>query len=66
MLRKQSVTRKSEESSSVIPIGGLERIARPASLDIRTTAHGGHCGFISDYRLNSWSDQFVIDALRAQ
>lgn len=54
------------EDDPVIPIAGLERIARPACLDIHTTAHGGHCGFVSDYRLNSWSDRFVLDALRAR
>jgi deoxyribonuclease V len=47
----------------VIPIGGLARVARPDCLRIDTTSGGGHCGFISDYRLNSWSDEYVMNAL---
>ncbi|MFW2403856.1 MAG: YheT family hydrolase [Gammaproteobacteria bacterium] len=47
----------------VIPVAGLKRIARPDCLRIETTTHGGHCGFISDLRLNSWADQFVMREL---
>lgn len=47
----------------VIPVRDVDRIARPDSLRIHTVPHGGHCGFISDYRLNSWSDGFVLGLL---
>lgn len=51
------------EDDPVIPIAGLDRVARPACLRIDTTSHGGHCGFIEDYRLNSWSDRYLLRAL---
>jgi predicted alpha/beta-fold hydrolase len=51
------------EDDPVIPVGALDRVARPACLRIDTTSRGGHCGFIEDYRLNSWSDRYVLDAL---
>ncbi|MBT8442331.1 MAG: alpha/beta fold hydrolase [Gammaproteobacteria bacterium] len=51
------------EDDPVIPVASLERIARPDCLRIETTPHGGHCGFISDLKLNSWSDQFVVREL---
>jgi len=54
------------EDDPVIPVSGLDRIARPDCLRIETTKRGGHCGFISDLRLNSWSDQFVIRELECR
>jgi predicted alpha/beta-fold hydrolase len=51
------------EDDPVIPIDSLTRLARPASLRIVTTPHGGHCGFISDYRLTGWADGFTVEAL---
>jgi len=51
------------EDDPVIPVSALDRVARPACLRIDTTSYGGHCGFIEDYRLNSWSDRYVLDAL---
>jgi hypothetical protein len=47
----------------VIPIFGSERIAHPSCLTIDRSAYGGHCGFLSDYRLNSWLDQYIIDVI---
>ena len=51
------------EDDPVIPVSGLDRVARPGCLRIHTTPTGGHCGFIADYRLTSWSDQYVLDTL---
>jgi len=51
------------EDDPVIPVGGLARVVRPDCLEVLTTTHGGHCGFISDYRLNCWSDDFVAGLL---
>jgi len=51
------------EDDPVIPISGLDRVARPGCLRIETTSHGGHCGFIEDYRLTSWADGYVLDTL---
>ena len=41
----------------VIPAADLERLARPAALSVELTEHGGHCGFIRDWRLNGWIEQ---------
>ena len=41
----------------VIPAADLSRLAQPAALSIEITEHGGHCGFIMDWRLHSWIDQ---------
>ncbi len=41
----------------VIPVADLDRIARPAALEIEVSPHGGHCGFIRDWRLRGWAEQ---------
>ena len=47
----------------VIPIFDSGRIAQSACLTIDKSAFGGHCGFLWDYRLNSWLDQYIIDVI---
>lgn len=41
----------------VIPHEDIERIARPENLTVTTLPHGGHCGFITGPRMNSWADE---------
>ncbi len=41
----------------VIPASDLSRIARPAALEVELVPHGGHCGFIRDWRLRGWAEQ---------
>jgi hypothetical protein len=41
----------------------LARLARTPHLDIVTTAHGGHCGFIEDMGDSSWIDTQVVKLL---
>jgi uncharacterized protein len=51
------------EDDPVIPVGALARVARSEALSIETTVHGGHCGFISDFSLNSWADGYIVEHL---
>jgi predicted alpha/beta-fold hydrolase len=51
------------DDDPVIPVWGIERVARSDNLKIDRTARGGHCGFIADYRLSSWADRYVLQAL---
>ncbi len=37
----------------------LERLARPSSLEITVTPHGGHCGFMDGLRGPSWIDRRI-------
>ncbi len=48
----------------VIPAAGLRQLARPRALTIAVTRHGGHCGFLNDYRLSNWLDGEVEQRLR--
>lgn len=47
-------------------LGDLESAASPppASLQLEITPYGGHCGFIGDFRLNSWVDQRLLSLFR--
>jgi predicted alpha/beta-fold hydrolase len=48
----------------IIESTDLARLARSPRLDILTTAHGGHCGFIENLAGNStWVDSTVVDLL---
>lgn len=47
----------------VIPADGLERLARPAALEVAVTRYGGHCGFVRDWGLGSWLDGEVLRRL---
>jgi predicted alpha/beta-fold hydrolase len=53
------------EDDPVIPVKGLEQLARPDSLRIRRSAFGGHCGFLENCRLRSLLDRYLVDALDA-
>jgi predicted alpha/beta-fold hydrolase len=47
----------------VIPSGDLASIARPRALKVTLARWGGHCGFLENFRLDSWLDRAVIAAL---
>lgn len=48
------------DDDPVIPAGAVDRLARPASLTIDRSRWGGHCGFLLDYRLRTWSDDYLV------
>ena len=47
----------------IIEAQDLPRLARAPRLDITTTAHGGHCGFIENLGDSSWMDRNVVQLL---
>jgi len=38
----------------------LERLSRPASLELTVTPHGGHCGYMEALRGPSWIDRRIV------
>jgi len=46
------------DDDPVIPIGDMQRLARSPALRIHRSRYGGHCGFIANYRLESWLDRY--------
>ncbi|HEV2287053.1 MAG TPA: hypothetical protein VGR80_13495, partial [Steroidobacteraceae bacterium] len=53
------------QDDPMIPVGGLEHIARPASLTVTVTRYGGHCGFIERLAGITWAERFVLARLGA-
>jgi len=42
----------------------LDRLARPPSLQLTVTQHGGHCGFIDALSGPSWIDRMIVQELQ--
>ncbi len=49
----------------IIPVGGLERLARPPSLRVVVTRFGGHCGFLDRLTGPTWVEQRILAELDA-
>lgn len=50
----------------VIPARDLPRLARSEALELMVTPTGGHCGFVVDWRLESWIDEAMLAALEGR
>lgn len=53
------------DDDPVIPVADARRLALTPALCIRRSRHGGHCGFISNYRLESWLDSYCLGVFGA-
>jgi hypothetical protein len=47
----------------IIPIEDIRALPRPPALDIEVHAHGGHCGFLANWRLDSWIEKRLTQEL---
>ena len=47
----------------IIPAGGLERLAHPATLRIVVTRFGGHCGFLDRLTGPTWVERRIVAEL---
>ncbi len=47
----------------IVPIDDLDDVHRSERLEVTVTAKGGHCAFLTDYRLGSWMDQEILRQL---
>ena len=45
----------------VIPYGDFKILENRQNIRLITTDHGGHCGFINSWRLNSWIEQYIVE-----
>ncbi len=44
----------------IIPVDSVEQITPSDNLHIVITEHGGHCGFLSSWRFESWQDERLL------
>lgn len=47
----------------IIPIADFEALPRPDALELEIWPHGGHCGFLANWRLESWIEQRIAGDL---
>ncbi|GMU42598.1 MAG: alpha/beta fold hydrolase [Xanthomonadales bacterium] len=47
----------------VIPVGDYHGLGVSPSTEVILTEHGGHCGFIENWRLKSWIEDLLVDRL---
>ncbi len=44
----------------VIPVAEFRELKRAPHTELVITEHGGHCGFIRDWALHSWAEDFIM------
>jgi hypothetical protein len=47
----------------IIPIADFEALPRPEAMELEILARGGHCGFLANWRLESWIEQRIVSDL---
>lgn len=48
------------QDDPMIPVDDIEHLAKSEQLTIETPRHGGHCGFLIDWRLRGWVDDRLL------
>ena len=51
------------EDDPVIPVAEFREIKLAPETELVITPHGGHCAFILDWSLRSWTDEFIVGGL---
>lgn len=51
------------QDDPIIPIDDLDLLPELPALDREVLSHGGHCGFLANWRLESWIEQRLISEL---
>jgi hypothetical protein len=47
----------------IIPVEDFRELEGNHRLRVQVERYGGHCGFLQDYRLRSWSQDLILDVL---
>lgn len=51
----------SSRDDPMIPAEDIGKIARPRSLTVDLTEHGGHCGYLETFSMRSWAERQIAD-----
>lgn len=49
----------------VIPINAFEQLRLPPNIELDISRYGGHCGFIRDWGMTSFTDDYIADRFNA-
>jgi len=47
----------------IIPVQGASELSNNDNLHITVTEYGGHCGFLSNWKLDSWQDERALEII---
>ncbi len=50
------------EDDPIIPVAPFQRLQLPDCVRLHIVRHGGHCGFLENWRLQGWGERFVLAA----
>ncbi len=45
----------------VVPVKDVESLPDNPCLEIQVTRHGGHCGYLKNWKLESWAEGYIVD-----
>ena len=51
------------EDDPIIPVADFRSLQLPHQVDLHVAPHGGHCGFIRDWSLRSYAEDFLVARL---
>lgn len=52
------------EDDRIIPVEGVDQISKNQNIHIVVTKFGGHCGYMSNWKGESWQDQRVLEIIQ--
>lgn len=50
------------QDDPIIPVAQFHRLQLPDCARLHIVRHGGHCGFLENWRLHGWGERFVVAA----
>ncbi len=50
------------EDDPIIPVADFRNLELPSNVRLDILRHGGHCGFLENWRLHSWAERYVLNA----
>jgi len=50
----------------IIPVDGVASLSGNDNLNVTVTQYGGHCGYLSNWKLDSWQDQRALEIIKGQ
>lgn len=54
------------EDDPVCPVADFRSLQLPSQVELFITPHGGHCGFVKDFSLDSYAERFISLRLKAR
>ncbi len=51
----------SSQDDPILPAEDLQKLVDKQNLTIELTRHGGHCGYLENFSMNSWIDRRLLD-----